>query len=725
MSTYQRNSRRFDTLSQQVSARRREDQSTREWQMTILLFYRVIATQLYSTLAKNLILTDPYRIKSTGESIPVNFHVPVGCQLITAFIPMREYKELCENAERIQAMTNQNYMNSSAMNNNNINNNNNNNNSAATKNNSNLNNNNNCNNAINTNGTNTNSANINNSAAYPFHFKKKLMKRDKSIVFTNIPEEGGNVNAKTDGAPASGCDNMMDDIDGSGASCSIKATRGPAATATVRPNHLPLRFKNITAKDIPESGFSSSITFDEQDSFPQFIGRTSVCSTPMTENKVLHGNIAPICANAFAEKLPSPNGKADEQRVSTPDDADNAAAHSDEPDYKFGGDKQQLIQFDNDFNNFAVNPFTAQMRRNSLIDIRDSFKKISRHLSIRPIDTTKFLNENDFLTNGNGHYVDAPLNNCMHNSTYDNESEFIDDVDTKKKYRTITDPMYPVFNSFGIPISRYLFEEFLSQQYDIDRLIAKNSNASNATITAKSDEKKFSNATDTAPSHLNNKNEPLVMVKPPEKLALHVNNINRKSLSLPLKSLANSDGKATTTAANALDTSNGNIFDKPEQRRKLTGIQLTPLITKLSILAMNDERSSGFSSWDTTPGIELATPLDGSKLFRRRSSIKADDADVVGMKVPANMKLDTDDSEMKKVELFICGQNNMTLLLLMDDGIGEHQEIVHSMVCTQLTHLSSIILSCAAMLIISQSLFIFSISSLTFVYRSCHVLRPI
>lgn len=544
------------------------------------------------------------------------------------------------------------------------------------------------------------------------------MKRDKSIVFTNIPEECGNVNAKTDGAPIGNCSSATYDVvvntagaGSSGGSNSSKMTTLPTATASIRPNHLPLRFKNITAKDIPESGFSSSITFDEHDSFPQFIGHTSVCSTPMTENKVLHGNIVPICANAFAEKQPT-NGT-----TMMPDDA----SADDEPDFKFGGDKQQLIEFSNDFNNVVVNPFAAQIRRNSLIDIRDSFKKISRHLSIRPIDTTKFLNENDFLGNANGPYVDAPLNNCVPSSAYDIESEFIDETETKKKYRTITDPMYPVFNSLGIPISRYLFEEFLNQQYDNDRLVAKNSNASS--IPTRNDDKKFSDAAEKL-SRLNNKIEQSVVAKPMEKLALHVNNINRKSLSLPLKSLANNDGKALTTVANAAGTNNGNcIFDKPDQRRKLAGIQLTPLITKLSILAMNDERSSGFSSWDTTPGVELATPLDGAKLFRRRSSVKAEETEHVGTNASTNAQAEVEDTEMKKVELFICGQNNMTLLLLMDDGVGERQEIVHSMVRTILFTLSLSLLTYRMNSI--QFSCNFSIISLTFVYRNCPALKPI
>lgn len=652
--------------------------------MTIFFFsiFRVIATQLYSTLAKNLILTDPYRIKSTGDVIPVKFHVPVGCQLITAFISLREHKELCENAERIQAKTNRNHTNSSP----NITNNNNY--SSDTKNNSNSTNNTSCNSSIKTNDTNNNSNNINSTAAYPFHFKKKLMKRDKSIVFTNIPEEGCHPNAKSDEVATDGRVEAAEDAAANSASCSMKAK------PSIRPNHLPLSFKNITARDIPESGFSSSITFDEHDSFPQFIGHTSVCSTPMTENKVLHGNIVPICANAFAEKPQSPSENADQKDKGAAVDAEE------DPFSKFGDDKVQLIEFGNRFDNFATNPYSAPKRCNSLIDIRDSFRKISRNLSIRPADAASFRSGSDYMGSNN----DVPLNNCVRNSMYDNISEFIDDSDTKKRYRTITDPMYPVFNSFGIPISRYLFEEFLSQQCDDVPLIAKNSNILIATNGSKNEEK--------VPLRLNNENAQPVAAKPLEKFSMRVNNINRKSLSLPLKSLANCDGRATT--ANAADANNTNIFDKPEQRRQLAGIQLTPLITKLSILAMNDERSSGFSSWDTTPGIELATPLDGSKLFRRRSSVKAEEIEAIGLKGPINTKSDVDDTEMKKVELFICGQNNMTLLLLMEDGVGERQENIHSMVC-------KLCLS----LFISARLIQFHIFSLIYVFRNCHAWKPI
>lgn len=591
-------------------------------------------------MAKNLILTDPYRIKSTAESIPVNFHVPVGCQLITAFIPIKEYKELCENAERIQLMCNHNYFNA--------------------------NNNNNNNSSTNNNNNNSNNGNINstNTCAFPFQFKKKLMKRDKSIVFTNIPEEGAASESR-----ASADNATPNAIEIGNGETNNKTIQPPKPI--IRPNHLPLRFKNITSKDIPESGFSSSITFDEHDSFPQFIGRTSVCSTPMTENKVLQGNILPICGNPFSDKYAE---EINSNGTQPNDDNVNELLP------QIGTDKkQQLIDFsNNNFNNVIANPFIAQQRQNSLIDIRESFTKLTRPLSIRPVSIgfTKFLNDTEYRTNvkihSDNNYITMSnyLNNC---DDFDSDGDNIDDIVNKKQYRTITDPTYPVFNNLGIPISRFLFEEFLRQQHEYDQLIAKNSTSN---IVSKNECKTLID-TETDVLKLN-KNERQIVVKPLEKLSLNINNINRNSLTLPLKSLTSESTKSNVIAA--IDSNNGNIFDKPDQRRKLAGIQLTPLITKLSILAMNDERSSGFSSWDTTPGIELATPLDGSKLFRRRSSIKLDDTDATK---EGNNKLNTDDSidnEMKKVELFICGQNNMTLLLLMEECSGQKQEIVQSMV---------------------------------------------
>lgn len=488
-----------------------------------------MATQLSPDITKNLVLTDPFRIKTTAESISVDFHIPIGVQLIVVFIPIKEYRKLSLASQRAQSITNQNA-----------------------------------------------------NSIVPFQFKKKI-KRDKSIIFTNIPEEG-----------------IPEDSD----------TKKPSKMVSQRPNHLPLRFKNITSKEIPESGFSS-INFDETDSFPQFIGRTSVSSTPMTENKILHGAIMPICANSDLVEV-SENKKSDLM------------------------EKFNKINLNKTFNSFINNPFRVEKRRNSLTDLQDSLKKISKRLSIRPfgIGLAKF--------------------NKTETDAVELDDIEIDDVETKI-YRTITDPTYPVFNSNGAPISKYLFQEFLERQ-DSQASKAVEDIENVLTIDGFDTEMKDS------PIRQPKEQDPVSFVdstplKP-----------NRIALNLPLKSLS-----LDSNAPNESAVMNTNIFELPAQRKKLSGIQLTPLMTKLSILAMTDERSSGFSSWDTTPGVELPTPSDGGKLFRRRSSVKCED--VVDFSEEKNLN-----NQRQRVEMFICGQQNMTLVLLLEENSCLKRELVQAMV---------------------------------------------
>lgn len=82
------------------------------------------------------------------------------------------------------------------------------------------------------------------------------------------------------------------------------------------------------------------------------------------------------------------------------------------------------------------------------------------------------------------------------------------------------------------------------------------------------------------------------------------------------------------------------------------------------------------------PGMELATPLDCVKLFRRRSSVKADETDQIRSTMDnKSLSESSDDGELKKVELFICGQNNMTMLLVMKENFGQKHEHIQALVC--------------------------------------------
>lgn len=632
--------------------------------------FRIIATQLQSKLVKNLILTDPYRIKTTAEMISVKFHVPMGCQLITIFITQSEYNDLLENSDRIQTM------------------------SATT--------------------TENGITNGKTNGIIPMTFKKKIMKRDKSIVFTNIPEEIVSENVTTSNMESN---NLKNNINNNESQTFIPAP------ATVRPNHLPLRFKNITSKDIPESGFSSSITFDEHDSFPQFIGLTSVCSTPMTENKVLQGNVLPICGNTYNDisiKMKSTNSEETESglieslseanvtfnKVSAtvqiqkpiPKEVNQTmAAVTANMEKKMNNNRKKFNELPNHFmHSMAGHPLNLKMHRNSLIDVSETFRKFSRHLSLHPISVgfANFMHECDYVADGKVY----SNGRCQWNNAnvYDYDADIIDDIVDVKRYRTITDPTYPVFNSFGQPISQFLFEEYLNTDKK-DEFIPKNSTnffemkqfaAHENETQTKHDggmvtkrENDICIAADNAAMNIE-MGVSLKFEKPP--LPFSDINIKRMSLTLPLKSLTNGNTKNDSRANPAQVPSNesnvkNNIFDKPNDRRKLNGIQLTPLITKLSILALNDERSSGFSSWDTTPGIELATPLDSVKMFRRQSSIKADDIDSIQNLDDGRSRVN-DSNELIKVELFICGQNNMTMLLVLKEDFGQKHENIQAMV---------------------------------------------
>lgn len=326
----------------------------------------------------------------------------------------------------------------------------------------------------------------------------------------------------------------------------------------------------------------------------------------MTENKVLHGNILPICGNPFNEKNTIPkNNSSRSIIVNEPQLQTNSKPST--PENKMTNQEiseRNFFEMSNRFlNNTAPNPFGQQVARNSLVDITEAFRKFSKHLSLRPISTgfTNFMHECDYIADGKVYpYGKSSNQGVQDDLSIDYDADAIDDVVPNNRYRTITDPTYPVFNSYGKPISRFLFDEIINQNSENDTN-NKNSNAINFNS--------FDEQPQTIRNDLKSADNELKVekaIKSLEKTQIPSNNnINRKSLSLPLKSLSNNgDTKNNINNLPPPDVSNTkSIFDKPEERRKLTGIQLTPLITKLSILAMNDDRTNSFSSWDTTPGM--------------------------------------------------------------------------------------------------------------------------
>ncbi len=491
----------------------------------ILYNNKVLASQLSVDLTKTLVTTDPVRIKTTGEQINVNFHVPIGCSLIKVYISISEYTHLSRQMKRSAEAISLNPQN-----------------------------------------------------VLPFQIKKKSkeqssMKRDKSLIFTKIHEE----------EPL------------------IMENPSPIENPKRynRPNHLPLKFKTIQTRDLPESGIAS-INFDETDSFPDFIGKTSVCSTPMTENKLLAGPILSI----FASK---------------------------DEDLKLKEEKpKEPKKLEKVFINYAMNPFKTIQRKNSWNELNN----------------IRELEENE---------------------------EILDTCDSFNVYNTITDPLYPIFNQKRQPLSKLLFEEYHNIYFKTEKPIIP----SQITSILKPSRFEVKKIDEIPEASLPSKYDLSIMSK--MKIG------KKKMLKLPLKSLSlDQDPEKPSTSAAYVPSS---IFDSPSTRTKkyMGGLQLTPLMTKLTALAMSE--NDNFSNYDpptpTSSYYSADTPIDNNpnKMFLNRLNKAKEEKPEINL---------GSESEIKRVTLFVCGQQNMTLMLLLDEKSTNNQQLIQKMFDLCVSHLNKL-----------------------------------
>ncbi|XP_058979684.1 uncharacterized protein LOC131802923 isoform X2 [Musca domestica] len=532
----------------------------------ILYHNKVVASQLSDSLTKNIILTDPLHIRTTAEQLTsTEFHIPNGVAMLVIYIENQQYRKLQAEAQRAQNLQTTQL----------------------------------------------------GQGALPFQYSKRKMKRDKSLIFTHIPEENTTLSL---------AENVNEEV-----ICQPTPRSKPIVN---RPTHLPLRVKNYSNKELPESGISS-INFDENDSYPEYIGRTSVCSTPMAENKILAvGNIMSICANPEDEC--NSNGKTE---------------HTNSTVQHINQRNSLKKDFEKFFHNFISNPNKIE-RRSSLTDIHDSLKTFSKKISLKQISQS-------FKTDVNRNGGDASPDFIENGDEDDDSSENSDDNKTSK---TITDPTNPVFNVNGQPISRSLFQEFLEKYYKLWGEASEDAKQDAEIVQLIEEFKEFDNELKKLDESLK---KPTQNIIPDRNLNLERDPsvdcsvktpLDKKALSLPLKSFSE------------------NTASVPP-RRQLGAVPLTPLMAKLSVLALNDERPA----WDATPGanIEIQTPLNTSKCIGRRSSLKCDDAVDALDSISSNAI--TQGDGLQKAELYICGQQNMTLVLVMEEGCSQQSKLIHKL----------------------------------------------
>lgn len=481
--------------------------------------FKVLASQFSVDLTKILTATDPFRIKTTAEvERNVNFHMPMGSQIVKVYVRVSEYNKLQRHIRKVSEAT---------------------------------------------------SLGVQNSQPLPFSIKKKPkegLKRDKSLIFSNIPEE------------------------------EVLVEMPPPEKPRIinRPNHLPLKFKT---RDFPESGIASIISFDESDSFSDFIGRTSVCATPMTENKILTGPMPSIFASA----------QASEVNVVEP--------------LVLKAEKKPVKKLEQIFINYASNPF----------------KDVQWKKSWNGLNKVTDLDDEE------------------------------DDIPIYKVYNTISDPTYPIFSTKKQPLSKSLFDEYQNLFITNENFFIKPQVKEKPKEVEKP--KKFDLDPMIVKKPLENKNSS------PSKI---LRNQKKKMMRLPIKSfsLEIDSGKASTSSASVASNSTS-IFDSPSTKAKkyMGSLQLTPLMSKLTLLAMseNENFSSGFSSFDLpTPNGYYDTPVDNTNrtLFNRLTKVEEEkhEEEVV------------ETNEMRRVDLFVCGQQNMTLMVIAEeDLIKSDQQIVQAM----------------------------------------------
>lgn len=130
-------------------------------------------------------------------------------------------------------------------------------------------------------------------------------------------------------------------------------------------------------------------------------------------------------------------------------------------------------------------------------------------------------------------------------------------------------------------------------------------------------------------------------------------------------------GKASTSTSNTMQNT-ASIFDSPSTKTKkyMGGLQLTPLMSKLTMLAMSENEnfsSSGFSSFDLPTPNYCDTPIDHANRTLMSRLTKVDES-----KVESTSDVVKESTEMKRVDLFVCGQQNMTLMVIVDEDTCDH-----------------------------------------------------
>ncbi|XP_063383695.1 uncharacterized protein LOC134669983 [Cydia fagiglandana] len=540
----------------------------------VLYNNKIVATLLPPSLTSYLTVVDPYRIKSPAETLETETPLPLGAQLLVVYVAKKMYNSLKKQAEKMQEFSH-------------------------------------------------------NGEEMIARFKKNQeaerdkrdfptgMKRDKSLLFTAVPEEDHTMISPPTRDPHDPPPPAMPDV--------VPFTNKPRP----RPNKLSLSFKT-----------QISVDEESKENEKVFTGQTSVCSTPMLEYKRLHGNMLSICQN------PDPQKEILESEPDVLKNIENCAKviENEKRDNK-------IVLDINCIADHYINKPEPIRKMASVIDIQETFKNVTNRA------TAKFKLKRSHV----------PLSDDM------SPEQMQKSVSTM----TINDPSFPVFRNDGIEISESLFNQYLEQHYaSMKQDLSKEDNMFTFNMKLCEQEKfeGFDSELTKSPQ------------RTPKKIpkdSKTVDQSRRKSLSLPLKSLSESSDSQIGSDSSA------------SFKKKLSGVQLTPLMEKLSHLAFSD-KSSGYSSRvmtplelrEFTPAAERQITFNDRPKTQRQDSESDYDSDSDLEQLPSYTQ------HAVKCGLFVSGLHNMALLALVDVSAAGDSDVINSLWETSLNALGPIEQKC-------------------------------
>lgn len=546
----------------------------------ILYNNKIIATQLPPGLTSYLTVVDPYRIKSPAETLETEAPLPLGAQLLVVYVRRKLYDNLKRQTEKLQEF----YQNGEDI-------------IARFK------------------------KNQEAERERQREFPQTGMKRDKSLLFTAVPEEDHTMISPPNREEIPTAEHRKASVPDV-----VPFTNKPRP----RPNKLSLSFKT-----------QQSLDEDAKENDKVFTGQTSVCSTPMLEYKRLHGNMLSICQN--------PDTNYQEKPI--------------EPDVLKNIENCTKINFDNE-------------KRDNQIVL--DMNCIADHYINKPQPIRKPASVTDIQSLPQRAASKFKLTKSHNPPDDDTPSP---DVDSLKSQctMTITDPSFPVFRNDGVAISESLFNQYVEQYYSRMKQDSKEPNMFSFN-TKLCEQDRFDDF--DSELHRSPQRTPKKFAKDPAK-SLSTDHSRRKSLSLPLKSLSESS-----------DSQIGSDSEATSFKKKLTGVQLTPLMEKLSHLAFSD-KSSGYSS-------RVMTPLE-----LREFSTPAAERQITFCDRPKTQRVECDSDEdddldilpeysshAVKCALFVSGLQNMALLALLDIEAANDADTINSLWETSLNALGPIEQKC-------------------------------